>query len=63
MKKLVRKYAVAACVSAFVAALIQKRNPFTSLGEGFKTLLQPFQGGKPAIGDKLNDLRKSTIGR
>ena len=47
------KVVFAACISAFVTALIQKRNPFACLGEGFKTLLQPFQGGKPAIGGLL----------
>lgn len=48
MKKLVRKYAVAAVMAVIWVVL---------------GILQPFQGGKPAIGDKLNDLRKSTIGR
>lgn len=43
------KVVFAACISALVSALIQKNNPFSSLAEGFKTISQAFQGGRPAI--------------
>lgn len=47
------KVVFAACISALVTAIIQKRNPLSSLADGFKTLILAFQGGKPAIASLL----------
>ncbi|MBR0030112.1 MAG: MFS transporter [Bacteroidales bacterium] len=47
------KVVFAACISALVTAIIQKRNPLSSLADGFKTLIPAFQGGKPAIASLL----------